>query len=47
MNKLIKIVGKEMEYVKSYERLGYSREEATKIVLLLRAILSLQQKSKS
>jgi len=36
MNQIIKIVGKEMEYVKYYETLGYSREEATKIVLSLR-----------
>ncbi len=40
MNKIIKIVGKEMEYVKYYETLGYTRNQATKIVLLFRELLN-------
>jgi hypothetical protein len=39
MNKLTKIIGKEMEDVLSYEKLGYSRLEATKLVLKTRELL--------
>ncbi len=39
MNTITKITGKEMEDVLSYEKLGYSRIEATKLVLKTRELL--------
>lgn len=39
MNNIIKILGKEMKEVLAYEKLGYTRLEATKLVLEKKKLL--------